>query len=257
MGERLTVTDVSTPRQAEAHKSEPGVVRLATVPESAASPLRIGLFGGTFDPPHVGHLVTAVNVRHALRLDRVVLMVANVPWQKEGSRTITPAEDRFAMVAAAVAEVPGLVPGRREIDYGGNSYTADTLASLAEEFPGAELFTIVGDDAAAGLHTWTRYDEVVAQSHLVVVDRPGEPVELPDGIAWIRVEVPRLEVSSTDLRARFGDGRPLDYLVTEPVLDVIEARKLYVSDVPPAGDTPAAGTAAGDTAAQDAVEVPT
>ncbi len=188
---------------------------------------RIGLFGGTFDPPHVGHLVTAVNVRHALHLDVVILMVNNVPWQKEGSRQITPAEDRLAMVAAAVEDVPRLVPGRTEIDYGGHSFTADTLQTLAEEHPGAELFTIVGDDAAAGLHTWTRYDEVVEQSRLVVVDRPGGPVELSDDVEWIRVEVPRLEVSSTDLRARFVDGRPLDYLVTEPVLDVIVQRGLY------------------------------
>ncbi len=188
---------------------------------------RLGLFGGTFDPPHVGHLVTAVNVRHALGLDEVVLMVANVPWQKQGSRRLMPALDRLAMVEAAVADVDGLVPGRLEIDHGGNSYTADTLRTLREQHPDAELFTIVGDDAAAGLRTWARYDEVVALSHLVVVDRPGDQVELPDDVAWIRVEVPRLEVSSTDLRARFSDGRPLDYLVTEPVLDVIRARRLY------------------------------
>jgi nicotinate-nucleotide adenylyltransferase len=189
--------------------------------------VRLGLFGGTFDPPHVGHLVTAVNVRHALDLDEVILMVANVPWQKQGERRLTPAEDRFAMVEAAVAEVPGLVPGRQEIDHGGNSYTADTLEALAVEFPDAELYTIVGDDAAAGLRTWARYDEVVASSRLVVVDRPGEPVVLPEDVDWIRVEVPRLQVSSTDLRARFTDGRPLDYLVTEPVLDVIRTRSLY------------------------------
>ena len=196
-----------------------------------ASPLRrIGLFGGTFDPPHVGHLVTAVNVRHALDLDVVVLMVANVPWQKEGTRLITPALDRLAMVEAAVSEVPGLVPGRVEIDHGGPSYTADTLEVLATDHPEAELFTVVGDDAAAGLRTWTRYDEVVARSSLVVVDRPGEPVELADDIDWIRVEVPRLEVSSTDLRARFTDGRPLDYLVTQPVLDMIAGRGLYGVD---------------------------
>ena len=188
---------------------------------------RIGLFGGTFDPPHVGHLVTAVNVRHALDLDVVILMVNNVPWQKEGSRQITPAADRLAMVAAAVDDVAQLVTGRTEIDHGGHSFTADTLQTLAQEYPGAELFTIVGDDAAAGLHTWTRYDKVVQQSRLVVVDRPGDPVDLPDGVDWIRVEVPRLEVSSTDLRARFVDGRPLDYLVTEPVLDVIVQRGLY------------------------------
>ena len=188
---------------------------------------RIGVFGGTFDPPHVGHLVTAVNVRHALDLDVVLLMVANVPWQKEGSRSITPALDRLAMVEAAVADVPGLEAGRMEIDAGGPSFTADTLAALAEREPGAELFTIVGDDAAAGLTTWERYEEVVARSRMVVVDRPGEAVRLPGDVDWIHVEVPRLEVSSTDLRARFTDGRPLDYLITEAVLDVIEERKLY------------------------------
>ena len=188
---------------------------------------RIGLFGGTFDPPHVGHLVTAVNVRHSLELDIVILMVANVPWQKQGERPITPAIDRLAMVEAAVGDVPGLEAGRLEIDAGGPSYTADTLAALAQVEPDAELFTIVGDDAAAGLASWERYDEVVAGSNMVVVDRPGQHVELSDLVPWIRVEVPRLEVSSTDLRARFTDGRPLDYLLTDPVLDVIEQRNLY------------------------------
>jgi nicotinate-nucleotide adenylyltransferase len=188
---------------------------------------RIGLFGGTFDPPHVGHLVTAVNVRHALDLDTLILMVANIPWQKRGERTITPAADRLAMVQAAVADVPGLAAGRLEIDAGGPSYTADTLAALASAHPGAELFTIVGDDAAAGLHTWERFEEVLAQSSLVVVDRPGNTVRLPDDVDWIHVEVPRLEVSSTDLRARFSDGRPLDYLLTDAVLAVIAARNLY------------------------------
>lgn len=197
------------------------------MPENAESLRRIGLFGGTFDPPHVGHLVTAVNVRHELELDLVIMMVANVPWQKEGTRTITPALDRLAMVEAAVRDVALLRPGREEIDLGGDSFTADTLAVLAGEYPDAELFTIIGDDAAAGLRTWTRWEEVVERSQLVVVDRPGEAVALADDIDWIRVEVPRLEVSSTDLRARFTDGRPLDYLVTQPVLDVIRARGLY------------------------------
>lgn len=198
----------------------------------AATPRRIGLFGGTFDPPHVGHLVTAVNVRHALGLDLVVLMVANVPWQKEGTRRITPPDDRLAMVRAAVADVPGLVAGDTEIRHGGPSYTADTLVNLAAEFPDAELFTIVGDDAAAGLSSWERSQEVVARSSLVVVDRPGVRVELAHEVDWIRVEVPHLEVSSTDLRSRFTDGRPLDYLVTEPVLEVIRERSLYVDAVP-------------------------
>lgn len=202
-------------------------------PAPGAEPGRIGLFGGTFDPPHVGHLVTAVNVRHALDLDLVVLMVNNVPWQKEGERPITPAEDRFAMVAAAVGDVPGLVAGHLEIEAGGPSYTADTLEAMASWYPGAEFFTVVGDDAAAGLLTWTRYDEVMALSTMVVVDRPGEPFALPDEVDWVRVEVPRLEVSSTDLRARFTDGRPLDYLLTDAVLDVIDERRLYRSEMLP------------------------
>ena len=196
---------------------------------TSTASLRIGLFGGTFDPPHVGHLVTAVNVRHALNLDIVILMVANDPWQKSGSRDVTTAEDRFAMVEAAVSVVDGVVAGRDEIDRGGPSYTADTLMALAEKHPGAELFTIVGDDAAAGLPSWTRVDQVAEYSQLVVVDRPGVAVELPKQFSWLRVESPRLEVSSTDLRSRFSDGRPLDYLVTEPVLHVIEQRGLYGS----------------------------
>ena len=196
---------------------------------TSTASLRIGLFGGTFDPPHVGHLVTAVNVRHALNLDIVILMVANDPWQKSGARDVTTAEDRFAMVEAAVSVVDGVVAGRDEIDRGGPSYTADTLMALAEKHPGAELFTIVGDDAAAGLPSWTRVDQVAQYSQLVVVDPPGVAVELPQQFNWLRVESPRLEVSSTDLRSRFSDGRPLDYLVTEPVLHVIEQRGLYGS----------------------------
>ena len=192
---------------------------------------RIGLFGGTFDPPHIGHLVTAINVLHALDLDEIILMVANIPWQKEGTRQITPAADRLAMVEAAVASVDGLSAGRLEIDLGGASYTADTLRALATDNPEAQFFTIVGDDAAAGLPTWERSEEVVERSQLVVVDRPGEPVALPDEVDWIHVEVPHLNVSSTDLRARVADGRPLNYLVTTPVLGVIEARGLYLDAV--------------------------
>ena len=191
-------------------------------------PRRIGLFGGTFDPPHVGHLVTALNVRHALELDVVLLMVAHQPWQKEGTRRITGSADRLAMVAAAVDGVDGIEQSDLEIVRGGDSYTADTLAALGSQHPDAELYTIVGDDAAAGLPTWERFDEVIERSRLVVVDRPGEPVELPDVAEWIRVEVPRLEVSSTDLRARVRDGRPLRFLVPDPVLDLIAARQLYL-----------------------------
>lgn len=190
-------------------------------------PLRVGLFGGTFDPPHLGHLVTAVNVRQVLKLDLVILMVANDPWQKNETREVARAEDRLAMVRAAIRGVEGLVAGDDEIIRGGPSYTADTLTTLSAKYPGAQLFTIVGDDAASKFGTWQRAGEIAKQSTLVVVDRPGSPLMPPSEFVWNRVEVPRLEVSSTDLRARFVDGRPLDYLISTRVLKVIADRGLY------------------------------
>ena len=189
---------------------------------------RLGIFGGTFDPPHVGHLVTAVNVRHELGLDRVLLVVANLPWQKVGTRDISSPGARLAMVEAAVADVEGIEASRIELDAGGPSYTADTLATLLDEDPSRELFVILGADAAAGLRTWERFEEVRDRATVVVVERPGAvTVSALDGWRWRRVEVPRLEVSSTDLRARAVDGRPLDYLVTHEVADWIERHGLY------------------------------
>jgi len=189
---------------------------------------RLGVFGGTFDPPHVGHLVTAVNVRHELELARILLVVNNRPWQKVGTRAISTPEDRLAMVAAAVRDVEGLEVSRIEIDAGGPSYTADTLETLRSTDPTAELFVILGADAAAGLDTWDRHAEVRDAATIVVVERPGSPATRPPpGWRWISVEVPRVEVSSTDLRARAVDGRPLDYLVTREVVDLIRGRSLY------------------------------
>ena len=189
---------------------------------------RIGVFGGTFDPPHVGHLVAAVNVRHAMQLDQVLLVVANEPWQKLGSRPITPAPDRLAMVEAAVAGVDGLAACDVEIARGGHSYTADTLAELGRRHPAAALFLVLGADAATGLPTWERVDEVRSLASLVVVDRPGGPPPVvPDGWDWTHVEVPRLEVSSTDLRDRVADGRPLDYLLPRDVISCVRERRLY------------------------------
>ena len=188
---------------------------------------RIGVLGGTFDPIHVGHLVVAVNARHAFALDRMLLVVAHVPWQKVGRRTVTPAEDRLAVVEAAVLDVPGLEASRLEIDRGGPSYTADTLADLAAAEPGAELFLVVGADVARELGTWERVDEVRARATLVVARRPG--AALPPLPGW-RVEElvgPALDISSTDLRERVADGRPLDFLVPAAAIHVIGRRNLY------------------------------
>ncbi|MGH9229752.1 MAG: nicotinate-nucleotide adenylyltransferase [Acidimicrobiales bacterium] len=195
---------------------------------------RLGIFGGTFDPPHVGHLVTAVNVRHELSLDRVLLVVADQPWQKVGTRDISSAEHRFAMVEAAVGDVDGLEASRIEVDRGGMSYTADTLSQLLAGDPTLDLYVILGSDAAVGLPSWERADEVRALSTIVVVERPGSGEgQPPPGWSWLRVEVPRLEVSSTDLRARVIDGRPLDYLLSPAVIDTIQRLGLYREAVAP------------------------
>jgi nicotinate-nucleotide adenylyltransferase len=172
--------------------------------------------------------VTAVNVRYELSLDRVLLVVADRPWQKVGTRDISPADDRLAMVEAAVGDVEGLEASHIELDRGGMSYTADTLSELLAGDQTRQLYVILGSDAAVGLPGWERADEVRALSTIVVVERPGSAEGLPQpGWSWVRVEVPRLEVSSTDLRARVVDGRPLDYLLSPAVIDTIQRRGLY------------------------------
>jgi len=195
---------------------------------STARQPRVGVFGGTFDPPHLGHLVAAVNVRHALALDVVLFVVANVPWQKVESRPITDPEIRFAMVADAVSGTPGLEASRVEIDRGGESYTADTIRQLAAQWPGADLHLILGSDAARGLPTWDRVEELRQSTSVVVVDRPGEvPAPVLPGWRWNTVRVPAIGVSSSDLRARAVDGRPLEFLVPASVLDRIRQLDLY------------------------------
>jgi len=189
---------------------------------------RTGVLGGTFDPPHIGHLLAAINVRHALELDEVLLVVANDPWQKRDSRPITPAADRLAMVRAATEGLDRVVASDVELRRGGPSYMVDTLAELGERDPSGERYLILGADAAAGLGTWHRADELPALATLVLVDRPGIPCPPPPaGWTLRRVEIPRVELSSTDLRERVADGRPLDLLVTPAVWSCIRDRRLY------------------------------
>jgi nicotinate-nucleotide adenylyltransferase len=194
---------------------------------------RIGILGGTFDPVHVGHLVAAVNTRHDLRLDRVLLVVANEPWQKVGARVVTPAAERLALVEAAVGEVEGVEASGIEIERGGVSYTADTVTELAELHPGCELFLVVGEDVAAALHTWERIEEIRERVTLVVVSRPGDferPPTVLSGWRTAVVEIPALQISSTDLRQRAATGRPLDYLVPEAAIHRLRERALYSVD---------------------------
>ncbi|MGC8512553.1 MAG: nicotinate-nucleotide adenylyltransferase [Acidimicrobiales bacterium] len=191
---------------------------------------RVGILGGTFDPIHVGHLVAAVNCRDALNLDLVLLMVANEPWQKVGSRPVSPALDRLALVEACVAGVEGLEAGRTEIDRGGPSYTVETLRELRAGVPPPDLYLIVGWDVASSLQSWDRWEEIRDLARLVVVNRPGvaSPVGLEDsGWRVETVEVPNLEISSTDLRERARDGRPLDYLIPARGVELLRRRGMY------------------------------
>lgn len=187
----------------------------------------VGVFGGTFDPPHIGHLVTAIDVRDLLGLDRVLLVVANEPWQKVGTRAITPAADRLDMVRAAVADIDGVEASDLEIRRGGPSYTVDTLTELRRAEPDAEFVLVLGSDAAAGLGSWERGDRLGELCRIVVVERPGATTEVPGGFTLEHVQVPRLEVSSTELRARVAEGRSLRFLVPEPVVSLIRERGLY------------------------------
>ena len=207
--------------------TRPAVVAKRLVRVRGGTPQRIGIFGGTFDPPHIGHLVAALDAQQGLKLDVVLLVVANSPWQKVGSRPISPAADRLAMVEAAVSGQAGLQVSDIEIQRGGLSFTADTLTTLGEAEPGAELFVILGNDAAAGFATWERHDEVVRLATLVVVDRPGTPTPIDDGFDWTRINIPELEISSTELRQRVADGRSIDYLTPPAVVTCISERGLY------------------------------
>ena len=194
------------------------------------SPRRIGILGGTFDPPHIGHLVMAVQVRDALALDVVLLVVANEPWQKVGERTISPARDRLALVEAAVEHLEGLEACDLELRRGGSSYTADTLAELAAGgHPDDQRFLILGADAAAGLPTWERGDEVADRCEIVVAAREGEVGPAPPGWSWRTVTTTRLDVSSTELRERVADGRTIEVLVPAGVRREIDALGLYRS----------------------------
>lgn len=192
------------------------------------------MLGGTFDPPHIGHLVAAVNAFHALSLDRVLLVVSNIPWQKAGSRRITPAAQRLELVRAAVAGHAGLEASDLEIRLGGESSSVATLEQLHAERPGRELFLVVGVDAAAGLPTWRQAERLPELATLVVVDRPrppgdgGAPAAAPPWPGRCeRVQIPLLDVSSTEIRRRVAAGEPVDFLVPDGVAQLLAERLLY------------------------------
>jgi nicotinate-nucleotide adenylyltransferase len=194
----------------------------------SGGPERVGVFGGTFDPVHAGHVVVATETRSQLGLDRVLLVVAGDPWQKRG-RVVASAADRLALAAVAVDGIEGVEPSAIEIERGEASVTADTLEALRA--PGRELFLVLGADAVANMPTWRRLDETRHLATVVVVERAGDVHSEPPGPGWRveRVSIPRLDISSTDLRGRLRDGRPIDGLVPPQVVREIRRRGLYTA----------------------------
>ncbi|MFN0029954.1 MAG: nicotinate-nucleotide adenylyltransferase [Acidimicrobiales bacterium] len=192
-----------------------------------ARPERLGVFGGTFDPPHIGHLVAALYSFEAISLDRLMFVVANVPWQKVPQRLISPVEHRLAMVRAAIADQRGFEVSTVEIERAGNSYMVDTLQELRLRNPGSELFLIVGADAAAGIPTWHQPERLAALATVVVVDRAEvATVHLP-GFEVRTVPMPAIGLSSTALRARVGRGGALRWQVPPAVDALIQQLGLY------------------------------
>jgi nicotinate-nucleotide adenylyltransferase len=185
---------------------------------------RVGILGGTFDPVHVGHLMDASAARHQLGLDRVLVVPARDPWQKEG-RVIAPAEQRFEMLVAALDGADGLEASRIELDRDGPTYTIDTVEQLRA--PGRELVLVMGSDVAANLDSWHRVDDLRDLVTLAIVDRDDVALADPDGWRVVRVSVPRMQLSSTDLRRRVAAGEPIEFLVPMPAVRVLRAYGLY------------------------------
>lgn len=193
---------------------------------------RLGVMGGTFDPIHYGHLVTAEEALVQFALDEVIFVPTGQPWMKEG-RDVSPAEDRYLMTVIATASNPRFRVSRIEIDRAGPTYTVDTLHALSTENPDAELYFITGADAILEIFDWKDPDQVLSHAHFIAATRPGYDLARFDATASTRhpnvsvMNVPALAISSSDIRERVREGRPIRYLVPEGVKSYIEKRSTY------------------------------
>ena len=195
--------------------------------------MRVGVLGGTFDPPHLAHLVLAATARRVLKLDRVLLVPAGDPWRK-ADRAVTPSAERLRLVQAAVQLLPWAEVSAIEVERAGPSYSAQTMEGLAAE--GGEWWFILGADALADLPHWHEPQWLIAQSRLAVAYRAGEPSLVPgetiEALPGIeeRVDVlpmPRLDISSSELRERIRAGEPTEPRLPEAVRSVIDELGLY------------------------------
>lgn len=195
----------------------------------------IALFGGSFDPIHHGHLITARTVLEALDLEALRFVPAREQPFKAG-RHAAPAETRARMVALAIAGEPGFALERAEIDRPGPSYTVDTLRDLRRREPGRTFALLVGADAARDLPQWREAGALAELARLVVFARPGvQPPALP----WPCqvVETPAVDISATGIRRRVASGRSIRYWVPDAVARVIEAERLYLADADDSDDS--------------------
>jgi nicotinate-nucleotide adenylyltransferase len=188
---------------------------------------RLGVMGGTFDPIHVGHLVTAEEALHQFALDEVVFVPTGRPWMKEHD-VVASAEHRYAMTAIGIEPEPRFHVSRLEVDRGGATYTVDTLRALRDEVPGAELFFITGADAMLEIMRWKEPQIIFDLAHFIAATRPGYDVAALDAMPDVTVmRIPALAISSTDIRVRVHEGRPIRFLVPEGVEAHIRAAGLY------------------------------
>ncbi len=190
--------------------------------------MKIGILGGTFDPIHNAHLLLAEQAREQLKLDRVLFIPAGDPWRK-ASRRVAPAQHRLVMTRLAVAGDPGFVVDDCEVTRDGPTYTADTLRELRDRYAGDELYLLLGEDALADLPFWHEPESIAENATIVVAPRGGVVLpELPfDPGRIVRISMPFLDVSSTDLRARGRRGQSLRYLVPDAVAEYIREHKVY------------------------------
>ncbi|MDQ3956235.1 MAG: nicotinate-nucleotide adenylyltransferase [Actinomycetota bacterium] len=201
------------------------------MPKDPSAPLRrLGVMGGTFDPIHVGHLVIASEALYELDLDRMMFTPTGQPWQK---KLYSDSEDRYMMTVLGAGGNPRFTVSRMELDRVGPTYTADTMEALKEfHGPEVELFFVAGADAALRLGTWKGIERLVDLAEVVAVARPGHDLgDFKPEVGWPRVRVmktPGLDISSTDIRERVREGRPIDYLVPAPVARFIRERGLYM-----------------------------
>lgn len=191
---------------------------------------RVGLLGGTFDPPHFGHLAMADAAMSQLSLDEVRFVVAHEPWQKVGERVVTDSAIRLAMTDALVNGRPGLSVDDQEIRRQGLTYTVDTLEATKATDPSIEMFLIVGADTAERMHTWHRLSDVLRLSTLVIVNRSSDIVSVPSAVQGARHEVVTMDpvhVSSSDLRAAVATGASIEAMTSPTVQVIIAQHHLY------------------------------